>query len=902
MRPDQKPANGCSTGVYKLIAKSQQWRFSAIALAVLLGLWGPDAAALSLGRITVQSALGEPLRAEVDVLDINPDEAATLDTRIAAPETFKTAGLDFNPALSGLKLTLQRRADGRAFILISGDRAVTDPFVDMILETRWNTGRIVRDYTLLFDPPSLRDANRATAGLAATPLPALAQPAAPPTPAPAPTPSPAPTLAPAPTPAPVTTSRATPVAPAPAVAVRPAQPAVNAAPALPENAAAPGQRVTVRSGDTAGGIAAMHKPASVSLDQMLVALLRANPDAFINNNVNRIKAGAVVDLPSAQQAAEMPPDQARELVIAQSQDFNAFRRKFAANAPAVAQELPSRQASGQVQTRIDDKKPSAAATDKLTLSKGAIQAKTTEEQLARERNAREVSARSAELSKNISELSKLAAATQASVAASSTAAAKTALPAITTSPVSSAPANPSVPSTAPTPAASEPASAPAATAASASASASPTPPASAAASKPKKPAPPPPEPLPEPGFLESLLENPLLPAGGAALLALLGGFGYLRFRQRQKGVEPGNETRLPEQAESFLGASGGQSVDTTDSLTTGSSMVYSPSQLDAVDEVDPVAEADVYMAYGRDLQAEEILKDALRTNPQRLAIHQKLLEIYAKRGDAKAFEAIATMAFNLTDGSGSEWEQVCEKGLKIDPDNALYLPGGQPFARPSPLTGAAPLDAGPSTLPMTEGAASRPSGASSFVDLDLDLDFSDEPATAITPPLTSPSTPAAAPAEPASPPELPELPADFSLPDLPLEPEPAAAEAPSAAEPDLSLDGLDFSLPAEAAAADAPDLALQTPADTPAPAPAASTPDLMEFDLGSLALDMGDEPVTVAGALPADGQDPLETKLALAEEFLAIGDDDGARALIEEVIAEASGDVKAKAQRALDKL
>jgi pilus assembly protein FimV len=70
-------------------------------------------------------------------------------------------------------------------------------------------------------------------------------------------------------------------------------------------------------------------------------------------------------------------------------------------------------------------------------------------------------------------------------------------------------------------------------------------------------------------------------------------------------------------------------------------MVYSPSQLDAADEVDPVAEADVYMAYGRDLQAEEILKDALRSTPGSLAIHHKLLEIYAKRGDAKAFESIA---------------------------------------------------------------------------------------------------------------------------------------------------------------------------------------------------------------------------------------------------------------------
>ena len=91
-------------------------------------------------------------------------------------------------------------------------------------------------------------------------------------------------------------------------------------------------------------------------------------------------------------------------------------------------------------------------------------------------------------------------------------------------------------------------------------------------------------------------------------------------------------------------------------------MVYSASQLDAADDVDPVAEADVYLAYGRDLQAEEILKEAVRTNPNRLAIHTKLLEIYAKRRDAKGFEATATNAFKLTGGASPEWARICEMG------------------------------------------------------------------------------------------------------------------------------------------------------------------------------------------------------------------------------------------------
>jgi pilus assembly protein FimV len=109
--------------------------------------------------------------------------------------------------------------------------------------------------------------------------------------------------------------------------------------------------------------------------------------------------------------------------------------------------------------------------------------------------------------------------------------------------------------------------------------------------------------------------------------------------------------------------------------------VYSPSQLDAAGDVDPVAEADVYLAYGRDLQAEEILKEAMRTSPMRVAIHAKLMEIYAKRRDSKAFETVAIEAFNLTHGNGPEWAYITEMGRELDPANPMYQPGGQPAGR-----------------------------------------------------------------------------------------------------------------------------------------------------------------------------------------------------------------------------
>jgi pilus assembly protein FimV len=444
--------------------------------------------------------------------------------------------------------------------------------------------------------------------------------------------------------------------------------------------------------------------------------------------------------------------------------------------------------------------------------------------------------------------------------------------------------------------------------------------------------------------VNGLLEDPLVPAGALGLIALLAGFGFYRARQRKNAALKDStfgESRL--QPESFFGNSGGQNVDTNDHASTGSSMIYSPSQLDAVDDVDPVAEADVYLAYGRDLQAEEILKDALRTRPERLAIHQKLLEIYAKRRDAKAFEAIATLAFNLTDGMGLEWEQICEKGLALDPDNALYLPGGQPLAETAVSTRPASID---SVLPDLETDQDKPSAeptrpVEGTSDLDLDLDFSlDEPDL----------------------PDLPEI--DAPVPNLPAaqaatEPVPLAMSdeatwsVPEAIEPvepleldalDSALGKLDFTMPTTDADKDADAfdktqvLSVPSMKDKPTDAfdktqvlqvpsiqnkPAADS-GMMEFDLGSLSLDfamtkpgeiaeadgasgklkpdLDEEPVTQAGAFPDMADDPLETKLALAEEFKAIGDDDGARALIEEVISEATGEMKAKAQRALNSL
>ena len=110
-------------------------------------------------------------------------------------------------------------------------------------------------------------------------------------------------------------------------------PAPSRAPAATEAGAGSDNTVTVRPGDTAGRIANAHRPASVSLDQMLVAMAQANPKAFVDGNVNRLRSGAVLQMPSESAAQATPASEARQIVAAQSRDFNEFRRRLAGAAP-----------------------------------------------------------------------------------------------------------------------------------------------------------------------------------------------------------------------------------------------------------------------------------------------------------------------------------------------------------------------------------------------------------------------------------------------------------------------------------------------------------------------------------------------------------------------------------------
>lgn len=141
---------------YLLVAHMHRWKFSVLATAAILsaGLFSTEASALSLGHVNVQSALGEPLRAEIELPRITPAEAETLRVSTARPEAFRAQGLEYSPTASTVQVQIHRRADGSMVLRLSSARPINEPFVDLVLDATWSSGHIMRSYTMLFDPPT----------------------------------------------------------------------------------------------------------------------------------------------------------------------------------------------------------------------------------------------------------------------------------------------------------------------------------------------------------------------------------------------------------------------------------------------------------------------------------------------------------------------------------------------------------------------------------------------------------------------------------------------------------------------------------------------------------------------------------------------------------------------------
>lgn len=695
-------------------------------LAAILAAFAGGSYAAGLGRISVFSALGQPLRAEVEIA-ATPDELDGMSARIAAPDAFKRANIEYDSSLSGLRMTIERRAATNAVVKISSDKPFSEPFVDMLIELNWSSGRLLREYTFLLDPAEMAEQK--------TPA-SVNQPIA----------RPDVSVKPSATAAAPESSRL----PAPPVA--PSKPTAKAkiVEATKPVQVAAGE-YEVKKGDTLTSISDSLKSSDVSTQQMLAALYRANDDAFVNGNINRLRAGKILKVPEAEAVQRISKSEARQIVLKAS-NFEGYRKSVAsAAAAAPAQQTAASQSSeGKIVPKVAESAPAAAASGQLKISQskngktagaeGSVaRLQALQEDLAsRNKALQEANSRVAELEKNVKELqrlvdlksqnlsdlqkqaaadkqanqkalkdaqdAKVAAAKQAEEAKA--AAAKQAEEAKQQAAEAKAAADKAAADKAAEEAKAATQAAEVASAPAVEAQPVPTPSVevqSAPAPEPaivEKTAPPPaaPAPVEEEG---GVLSNPLA-LGGLLLAALGAGYVFMRNRKRNPkntGLTMSSLSEASTSPNSVFGNAGGQTVDTGTSVLHTDFSQSGLSAIDTDEGVDPVAEADVYMAYGRDAQAEEILLDALKNDPSRSAIYVKLLEIYAQRRSVKQFENIATDLYTQTGGAGDDWAKAAALGARLDPTNPLYRTGAGTDSAPAPVEAV-------SAVPVIEAAIS----------------------------------------------------------------------------------------------------------------------------------------------------------------------------------------------------
>lgn len=368
----------------------------ALAFCLALSGGGLPAEAAGLGKLLVFSALGQPLRAEIEVTATR-EELPELKARLAPKEAFQRAGLDYVASLQNLHFIIEQRANEQVVVKLLTTVPVNDPFIDLLLELDWPTGRFVREVTFLLDPPEAPVNSGALSGLAVVNLPELPAAAA-------------------------GRSMDAPLAAASdeaAVAALAAQARAQETSAKEDEPATEAKAfIEVKRGDTLSKIARSIKPDGVSLEQVLVGLFRANQEVFDGANMNRLRAGKVLVIPAQPALEAMSPIAAKKVVEAQSADWNSYRKKLAAMvAQMPVKELGGKQDdAGKITARVEEKELASvtardqvkvSATDVESMKPGAGAKVSEEELVAKEKALKEANERLVMLEKNVANLQKL---------------------------------------------------------------------------------------------------------------------------------------------------------------------------------------------------------------------------------------------------------------------------------------------------------------------------------------------------------------------------------------------------------------------------------------------------------------------------------------------------------------
>jgi pilus assembly protein FimV len=848
------------------------FRKSALAMAMLGALATGQVVALGLGEIELKSSLNQPLNAEVALISATDAELRELKVAIGSSVAFDNAGIERPLFLTKLRFNVKTNADGEPVVGITSREAVQEPFLDFLLEISWSKGRLLREYTVLVDPPVTMPAN----------APALQAPVAQPV-----TPS----------------ARST-------GSFQPARRVTHTA-QMPPVSVAPGEYGPVRRNDTLWKVASQVRPdTGVSIEQTMLGLLRANPEAFQNNNINNLKAGVILRVPSREDM----------LSVSRAEAFRESRAQYAAWREARGLLQPA-QSQGTTpvsvpaaESRLELVSPDTAEGGAATGSAqndAELQKLQSELLIANEaveeqrRQGEDMSSRLSVLEEQIVNMQRLIqlkdeelARLQAQAGIESIEQPVTELetgeeaiaeaeeladtfvtedPALSTEfdtvaddefataePFDSEAAfDETVAETAATDAGID--EAPVEELIEDSVEEEVV--AAIPEVEPVVAEPVIPETTASPGFVDQLLANPLWLGAGGAVLVLLAFFGL----RRKHGVETEfQESILQAAREGSAVASDSELVAaepvSTQPVTSESSLLseFAVSDMGSIKndgEADPLAEADVYLAYGRFQQAEDLIKEALKSDAEREDLNLKLLEIYLAGRNKSSFDEHAQgILTRIENSQDPQWEKIAEMGRDLSPDNPMYQAGN-----------------------VAAVATDEDAEIDSLSD-SMDFSMGSEVAETEEPETEEPKT-------------TEEI-----------------AEEIKDAEEGLDFD-LDLSFDANASAnEDQPDNVELTASDASPEQPEATGSELkvdvdsvepdaieldngLDFDLDGFELDSAAE---TEAELEGDGEladlDEVSTKLDLARAYIDMGDPDGAKNILDEVMDEGNDDQKDEAR------
>ena len=653
-----------------------------LALVMAVAMASGRAYALGLGDIDLHSALNEPLNAEIRIITEQPSELNDAVVRLAPSEEFNRAGIERPAILSDLHFTIVKDKDGKSVVKITSTQPIREPFLDFVVQMRWQSGRLLREYTVLLDPPVFGGEKPAPVE---APMTAPAAAAATPQPLPqAESPGVAPS---APVSAPVEMVPS-PAQPAPAAAAPPTSPVSPQSQPAGARSAAPasvsrvvkttpeGERIygPTRRNDTLWDIAKNLRPDdSISVYQMMMALLKKNPEAFYNDNVNALKAGYVLRVPDKATAAAVNNAEAVKEAARQYESWKQSKRAAAASAgktissqSAAEQTPPARSGGAAPEQEKETARLRLVAPGEVSGSPapGDVQAEidklrgelsaALESSDTAKRESDELRSRVTALEGQISSLQRLLTLKDQALSEMQKRSGM------------------EVPQAAQTPA---------------------TP--SEASPTPAKPSPAKPATKEQPS---DLFANPTLVAAlagaGVLLLAVL----WLVMRRRRGAAE--NDEPMPSFVEETTSPPINIQLDREERAAPPVMEEANDSQMDRVaeevaqhaeqdipqaasdldvqhtseGEIDPIVEADVYLAYRRYQQAEALIQTALAKEPHRHDLQAKLLEIYYASKNADAFQTVAESLYENLGHNPEDalWQRILPMGRELCPEHELF--------------------------------------------------------------------------------------------------------------------------------------------------------------------------------------------------------------------------------------